>query len=249
MTRDRKARHSQKVMSQWFPHSLQRIIKAWGLAPALAFNWKKNLCPPRFVFKWANSPPGASSCHTPHSHPAEMAPKGASFMAPLPAAYHPASEFLCAQRNPYPTLQYHPREHFQWVSEFPIFSFLKQQKSQLFPGVCAALREGLYCLHSPQIFSHKIAVHPSALSPVYGGFPREAGTPVPGTCISSSHSLLPRETGSWASFQAFLSGQLLAHLTYFPKAQDRGQRKALKHSGCSAVSQLQNLTAKQITTF
>ena len=120
-----------------------------------------------------------------------MAPKGASFMAPLPAAYHPASEFLCAQRNPYPTLQYHPREHFQWVSEFPIFSFLKQQKSQLFPGVCAALREGLYCLHSPQIFSHKIAVHPSALSPVYGGFPREAGTPVPGTCISSSHSLLP----------------------------------------------------------
>lgn len=250
MIRDRKTRHSQKVISQWFPHSLQRIIKAHGLAPALGFNWKKSLCPPRFVFKWANSPLGTCNCHTPHSHPAEMAPKGASFMAPLPAAYHPASEFLCAQRNPYPTLQYHPREHFQWVSEFPIISFLKQQKSQLFPGVCAmAQRRALLLPFSPQIFSHKIAVHPSAPSLVYGGFPRVAGIPVPVTRISSSHSLLPREIGSWAFFQAFLSGQLLAHLTYFPKAQDRGHRKALKHSGCCAVSQLQNLPAKQITTF
>ena len=135
-----------------------------------------------------------------------------------------------------------------WVS-FQSFHSLNSRNLNCSQESVQWLREGPYCFHSPQIFSHKIAVHPSASSLVYGGFPRVAGIPVPGTCISSSHSLLPREIGSWASFQAFLSGQLLAHLTYFPKAQDRGPKKALKHSGCCAVSQLQNLTAKQIITF
>lgn len=70
-------------------------------------------------------------------------------MALLPAAYQPASEFLCARRNLYTTLQYHPREHFQWVSEFPIISFLKQQKSQLFPGICAMAQRRTLLLPSP----------------------------------------------------------------------------------------------------
>lgn len=76
---DRKASHGQKVTSQWFPHSLQRIIKAWGFAPALGFEWKKNLCSPRFGFQWASSPWGTWGCQTAHSHPAEMAPKGGFF--------------------------------------------------------------------------------------------------------------------------------------------------------------------------
>ena len=90
-------------------------------------------------------------------------------MAPLPAAYHPASEFLCAQRNPYPTLQYHPREHFQWVSEFPIISFLKQQKSQLFPGVGAmAQRRALLLPFPPDIQSQDSHSSLSILSSLWG---------------------------------------------------------------------------------
>lgn len=167
-------------------------------------------------------------------------PRGASFVAPLSVMHHSAPGFFCAWKTPAQHFSIIPESVFNGWMNFQPFNSLNNRKLSCSQEHVHWLRKEPCCFHSPKVpwcRRAEILCHPWAPSSVYRG-PQRGRDSYSRGCISSPHSLLPRCVGMWASFQPFPSGQLLAYLTYLPKAQDRGYRKALNHSRDCVVSQL-----------